>query len=115
LTGTNDALVELVYDPTFTVGGGALTWTSPDADSGVEYSVHGDANAGAFTGGHPAASAYSPSTAGARAAFAVTTRGLQLPLVLDSTGANPKALSVVITSMTGNSVNRASINWTEIR
>lgn len=115
LTGTNDALVELVYDPTFTVGGGALTWTSPDADSGVEYSVHGDANAGAFTGGHPSASAYSPATAGARASFALTTRGLQLPLVLDSIGANPKALSVVITSMTGNSVNRASINWTEIR
>jgi hypothetical protein len=116
ITKTNDSLVELVYDPTFTVGGGALTWTAADAaDSGVEYCVHGDANAGAITNGIPISSLYGTAGSGANRVAVGRDTPTRLPLVLDSAGANPKALSVVVTSLTGTSTNNAALNWKELR
>lgn len=115
LIATNDNLIEIVYNPTFTTGGGALTWTSAADESAVEYSVHGDANAGAFTGGIVIHSEYGASGQGTFTESMHTELLARLPLVLDSAGANPIALSMVITSVTGTSNIQAAMNWKEIR
>jgi hypothetical protein len=119
-TITNDCLWELVYNPTFTVGGGALTWADVDTTySAVERCVHGDANAGAITGGYVIASGYgiTGGGSGANAVAGAATPDLlaRLPLTLDSAGANPIALSLVCTSLTGNSVNAGALGWKEIK
>lgn len=115
MAGTNNALYEVVYNPTFSTGGGALTWTSADANSTVEYSVHGDANAGAFTGGMVVQSGYLPSGSGVERISQDRLTVTRFPLVLDSAGANPTSLSIVFTATTGTSNCNAAWNWREIR
>lgn len=104
---------ELIYNPTFVTLGGALTWTSASADSMVEYSVHGDANAGAFSTGQRLYSGQvivSP-TSTVRIERQILDR---LPLVLDSAGGNPIALSLVVTA-SGATDCYSSIDWKELR
>ena len=106
---------ELVYNPTFTAGGGALTWTAADSLSGIEYSLHADANAGAITGGTTLESGYLVAAGSTRGSlshdFAFTT-----PLTLDAAGANPRALSVVMTRIgTGTADCAVAISWHEHR
>lgn len=114
---TNPSLYEIVYDPTFTVAAGALTWTSADASSIVEYSVHGDANAGAITAGITVQSGYVPISGIGATQRALAERDLisKMPLVLDIAGANPKALSIVCTSLNLTSDCRGAIGWQEYR
>lgn len=116
LTTGNDAYFEIVYNPTLTTGGGALTWGDPHAQSAIEYCLHGDANAGAFTGGIVLTSGYISSGLGA-SALAVVQAELKskLPLTLDMNGENPIVLSIAVTSMTGTSNNSAALSWAEIR
>lgn len=115
IVGTNNALWEIVYNPTFNTGAGALVWTSAGSESTIEYSVHGDANAGGFTVGIPTQSGYVPAGAGVVQGALVARSAERLPLVLDSTGANPIAVSVVVTPMAGNTVVAAALNWRETR
>jgi len=114
ITKTNDALFELVYNPTFTTGGGALTWTSVGNNSTVEYCVHGDANAGAFTNGYVVHSGYVIAGTGAERGETKDFVESYLNLTLDNAGANPIALSVVATSFTGTATMNASLCWKEI-
>lgn len=112
-TQTNDCLYELVYNPTFT---GTPTWTAVDAtNSAVEYSVHGDAAAGAISGGMVVSSGYSISGAAAnRLSLSVDVLS-RLPLTLNSAGASPIALSLVCTSLSGSSTNHGAFTWKELK
>lgn len=114
-TGTNIVtLIELVYNATFTAGAGALTWTSANASSIVEYCLHGDANAGAFTGGDVVDAFILAGTTQQRSSQlnAVLAR---FPLVLDIAGANPRAFSIVGTDISGNATLYGTMNWNEVR
>jgi hypothetical protein len=114
-TGTNIVtLIELVYNPTFQTSSGSLTWTSANAASIVEYSVHGDANAGAFTGGDVVESFIIAGTNTQRASQ-LQQLAARFPLVLDAAGANPRALSLVATDVTGTATVYGTVTWNEVR
>lgn len=104
-------LIEIVYAPTFT---GTPTWTSADAESLAEYSVHGDAAAGAFTGGTIVQSFFVTATNQSRATFN-SQLFARLPLTLDIAGLNPRALSVVGTDVSGSATAYATLDWREVR
>ena len=111
-SGTNIiTLVELVYNPTFT---GTPTWSSASAESSVEFSVHGDAANGAFTGGTVVDSFLLAGTTQQRQSTLgkITAR---YPIVLDRAGANPRALSLVGTDVSGTATLYATMTWREIR
>ena len=104
--------VEVVYDGSLTGG----SFASVDTNSATEM----DVAATAITGGQVIASFYiaassqgSQSTPGAGSGLGVTSR---LPLTLDSTGANPKVISLVAESIPGTSTDvGTTINWQELR
>lgn len=109
-------LVELVLSPTYTTGGGALTWTAFNATySGVEYSVHGDANAGAFTGGVVLQSFLVASGSGASRGAASADLRSRIALTLDAAGTGQRALAVVTTNLSGTPGSFATITWRELR
>lgn len=111
-TGTNIiTLVELVYNPTFT---GTPTWSSASAESSVEWSVHGDAAAGAFTGGTVVDAFFLAGTTGQRATQ-LSKIAARYPLTLDIVGANPRALSLVVTDIAGTATAYGTMSWREIR
>jgi len=88
-------LWELVYDPTFTTSSGALTWTQVNSQSGVEFSVHGDANAGAFTGGLVVQSGYVPASTGSVGSSSIELDSkTKLPITLNIAGTTPIALTL---------------------
>lgn len=107
---TNTALWEIVYAPTFT---GTPTWSSAGDQSIVEYSVHGDAAAGAFSAGYVLESGYVINGAGQARDLVTDAIESFLPLAHDQDGANPTALSLVCTSLTGTANVAASFNWHE--
>lgn len=109
---TNDCFWELVYNPTFT---GTPVWTSADANSITEFSTHGDAAAGAITGGIVIDSGYVP--AGAEGARGSAQQPIlnKYPLTLNAAGSGPKSLALVCTSFTGTSTDAGAIHWEEIR
>jgi len=111
---SNDVRWELVFNPTFT---GAPVWVDPGTHTAVEYSVHGDAAAGAITGGLVVNSGYGVSGVGVAAGAIVQTPLLnKLRLNLDMAGANPRAMSLVVTSMVAGAANVAgALSWKESR
>jgi hypothetical protein len=80
----------------------------------VEYSVHGDANAGAFTGGDVVESFIIAGTNTQRASQ-LQQLAARFPLVLDAAGANPRALSLVATDVTGTATVYGTVTWNEVR
>lgn len=118
-TGTGYQLVELVYNPTLTVSGGALTWARTTG-SAVEYCLHGDANAGAFTNGTVVSSWIIPSAAstGSTARQPIDANvdiTARWPLCADIAGTSSRVLSVVVTNLVGSVPTAiATINWREI-
>jgi hypothetical protein len=114
LVSTNDAFWELIFNPTFT---GAPVWVDPGTHTAVEYSVHGDAAAGVITGGLKVNSGYVASGVGVAAGAIVQTPLLnKLRLNLDMAGANPRAFSIVMTSMVAGAANVAgALSWKESR
>ena len=110
---TNDALWELVYDPSFT---GTPVWTDTNASySSVQFSVHSDAAAGALTGGLVVASGFAPAAQGSFAKFEAQKFDFKYPITLDINGSNPKALALVCTSLNNTANVKALMNWAEIR
>ena len=113
---TQGIYYEIVYNPTYT---GTPTWTAVDALSGVEYSVHGDAAAGAITAGKVISSGFLVAGgATGDTAFAKEFQPIiptRWPLTLDIAGANPTALAIVATSLTGTASVHSSIDWNEYR
>lgn len=111
-TGTNIiTLVELVYNATFT---GTPTWTSASASSSVEWSVHGDAAAGAITGGTTITSFLLAGSTTQRQSQLRSIVG-KAPLVLNIAGANPRALSLVATDVAGTATVYGTMDWEEYR
>lgn len=114
LVGTKDILWELVYNPTFTTGGGSLTW-STISESGIEYCVHGDANAGAFTNGNVIESGYAQAGSGSSKNEISAGIASKFPITLDYAGSNPRAMSLACTAFSGTATVNASIAWSELR
>jgi len=113
LVSTNDARWELVFNPTFT---GTPVWVDPGTHTAVEYSVHGDAAAGAISAGIMVNSGYVAAGVGIAAGAIVQTPLLnKLRLNLDMAGANPRAFSLVMASMTGTSNVAGALSWKESR
>jgi hypothetical protein len=113
LVSTNNARWEIVFNPTFT---GTPVWVDPGTHSAVEYSVHGDAAAGAFTAGIMLNSGYAAAGVGIAAGAIVQTPFFnKLRATLDIDGANPRAFSLVVTSMTGTSNAAGAMSWKESR
>jgi hypothetical protein len=103
--------MEIVYNG---VLGGTPSWNSVNADSLVEFDIAGTTVTGGITFEHDHADAggvgqktFSEETSGDLAA--------RYPLNLDIAGANPKHLSLVVTSMTGTCDAVGHLDWKEIR
>jgi hypothetical protein len=113
LAATNDALLEFLYNPTFT---GTPVWVDPGSDIAVEYSIHTDAAAGALTApGLPVGNHYLPSGQGATAqAISVNPLLNKLRPRLEMGGAQ-RALTLAGTSMSGTSAIAAGLVWGEVR
>ncbi|NBR66136.1 MAG: hypothetical protein EBT79_02450 [Actinobacteria bacterium] len=110
---TNDALWELVYNPTFT---GAPAWSDANtANSSVEYSTHTGAGNGAITGGIVVATGFAPAAQGSFAKYEAKGFDFKYPITLDLNGANPIALSIVCTSLNNTANIRSLMNWAEVR
>jgi hypothetical protein len=113
LVSTNNAKWEIVFAPTFT---GTPVWIDPGTHTAVEYSVHGDAAAGAITGGLKLNSGYAVAGVGVAAgAIAQVSLLNKLRATLDMAGANPRAFSLVITSMSGTANAAGAMSWKESR
>jgi cell wall-associated NlpC family hydrolase len=114
LEGAGLVLVEVVYAPTFT---GTPTWAAVDAASTVERSLHGDAAAGALTGGTVLAT-FLVSSAGVGGGVrgdqfkALATRA---PLALTAAGGQTRAYALVATALVGTPTIRAALNVRELR
>lgn len=112
LVTTNDAIWELVYDPTFT---GSPTWVDANAHSAAQYSLHTGAGNGAITGGIVVASGFAPAAQGSFSSYEAKGFDFKYPITVDLNGQNPKALSLVCTSLNNTANVRSAINWAEIR
>ena len=106
-TQDNPVFYEIIYGGTL---GGTPSFNSVDGSSIVEYDTAGTT----VTGGIVIDSGYVPS--GDKLPPSVITRSAlsKLPLVLDSTGANPIKLTVVVTSLNLTAVVGAALHWTEV-
>jgi len=107
---------ELQYNPVFNAGAGALTWTSADAESMVEYCTHGDANAGALTTeGSVMDCGHILSSVSQKISFE-SDISMKRPITLDEAGLNPIAVSIVAVRLGATSSDTYShFEWTEIR
>ena len=90
-------------------------WTSADANSIVEYSIHGDGANGAITGGIVIACGYAPEGSGTSRVAQSLVVTSKYPITLDAAGANPKALALVCTSLAATSNDTGAMNWQEVR
>jgi hypothetical protein len=110
---TNDGYWEIVYNPTFT---GTPVWADANSTySAFEYSTHSDAASGAFTGGIVVDCGYIVAGQGPKR-HGVISHAFQLiyPITLDMLGANPKSLSLVMTSLSGSCSALGTFVWSEI-
>jgi len=108
LTSSGSVYWELVYNPTLT---GTPSWTSVDANSGVNYDV---ANT-TLTGGTVIASGFSSGAGDTARGTNIEPLIGAVPLTLDYAGSTADILSIVCTAFTGSVVTNAHMDWTEIR
>lgn len=109
---TNSSIIEFVYSASFS---GTPVWVSAGPDSTVEYCLHADGAAGAFSGGYSFSTGMVLGATGTAGRY--TTSDLvenRFPIVLDMNGNNPIPLSLVATSFTGTSTIVSTLNWKEI-
>lgn len=107
LVGAATCLVEVQYDATLSGG----TWTRTDPSSAVEFGVGQTVD----TAGIPVQTLFVPEGSGNLQTAAGSAVASQYPLALDAAGANPKALTVVATTLTGTGTARAAMGWRELR
>lgn len=114
LYADNPIFWELVYNPSFT---GTPTWTSAGTLSGAEYSLHGDAAAGAISaGGTVIHSGYLATGVGSGNNSIDASVGASYPVALDLAGTTSTTLSLVVTRIGASTTNvGASISWLERR
>lgn len=107
LIGVNSILCEVIYNCTLTT---VSPWVSVDSESGMEYNYGVGATISAV--GTVISSFY---LGGANRDAFPSNIGDTFPLVLDSFGANPLPISLVLTSITGTSQCRGTIDHHEYR
>ena len=103
----NPIFYEIIYDGTL---GGSPSWNSVANESITEFDVAGTTVAGGVmvhSGYIAAGNVNNPS-------METDSITAKLPLVLDSAGANPKKLSIVVTSMSGTATVAAAFHFTEV-
>ena len=100
-------LVEVFYNSTLTGG----TATRAHATSATEVLVGQTIGAT----GIPVQSFFVTSGGGQSAGGGASTVADRYPLTLDIAGANPRNLSVCVTTLTGTGTARGSIDWVEVR
>ena len=106
-------LAEVVYSPTLS---GTPTWTDVNTNySGMEYSVHGDAAAGAFTGGLVIWNGFLGVGGGVAEEALSGGIGSKLPWGLDLAGAVSLPISLVLTPVSGTVATRGGMHWREVR
>jgi len=103
----SDIYYEIVHNGTL---GGSPSFTSVSTNSIVEYDVAGTT----VTGGEVIDAGYLPASAGGIQYSFLNNIFIRLPLSLDINGANPKNLSVVITSLSGTANVRATLKFREL-
>ena len=105
---SESALVEVFHASTLTGG----TWTRPNANSAVEVGVGQTIT----TPGIPVGAFFVAAGSGPKVTAAAQT-GISstYPLTLDISGANPRALTLAITTLANTGTARGSISWKEIR
>lgn len=108
LTGTNGALIELVYNGTLLGGAGA--YTSANTSSLVEYNI----DRTGITGGYVINSFYVPSGVGTAKIALSNDIESKLGLALDVAGSVQDRLSIVATALTGTSTVNAAVTWKEL-
>ena len=110
---------EIVYNPTLTTAGGALTWAR-QTGSAIEYCLHGDANNGAFTAGTSINRWLSgSSTAGQSGVKVPYDAKLNItqrwPVAANIAGDATRVISLVAQSLSGSTPTAiAVVNWREI-
>jgi hypothetical protein len=105
LVGTNPAEILTYYNATITGG----VWVSADPQSAVEFNV-----GGTIAGGVLVEVLYMTGSSGAVRSAGGEPIHSQYPIVLDSTGANPRVFAIAARSIGSASTARAAINWQEI-
>lgn len=106
---TATAFYEVVYGGAL---GGTPSWTSASENSIVEYDVAGTT----VTGGEVLDTGFVVVSGSGGTARGGVSAGIlsKLPLVLDTAGANPINLSLVVTGIGGNPTSHGSITWREL-
>lgn len=106
VTSSGNAIVYLIYNPTFT--GGA--WTDNDtAYSSIEYW----STLGTITGGVRVQVGYVTSSSGRGSLSSLI--GARYPIGIDYAGANPRGLCLVAQSLSGTINMTGAMNWRELR
>jgi hypothetical protein len=106
VTGGNNVLWELVYNPTL---GGTPVWTSAGDNSLVEYDIAGTT----VTGGEIVSSGYSLAGTGSTRGKASAETHSKYPMALDVDGGTPPIMALVCTSFTGTATVNASLGFKE--
>ena len=99
-------LVEVFYASVLT-GGSWGTIANSSVEIGTGQTI--------TTAGTPVEAFFVASGAGTTRGSGSATIDSQYPLVLDAAGANPRALTIAATAVSGTGTARAAINWKEIR
>ena len=107
LVGGQPCLIQLQYGAVLAGG----TWTRADDNSAVEVGLGQTIT----TPGIVVDALYVPAGSGNVRAVSGESVTSQYPLTLDAAGANPKALTVVATALSGTGTVRAAAGWREIR
>jgi hypothetical protein len=106
VTGGNNVLWELVYNPTL---GGTPSWTSAGDNSLIEYDIAGTT----VTGGEIVSSGYSLAGTGSTRGKASAETQSKYPMALDVDGGTPPIMALVCTSFTGTATVNASLGFKE--
>lgn len=107
ISSNHTVLWELVY-------GGALTGAAFAAVDGTHSITERDSTATAITGGITISPDFASSTNQSRVTVPVNL-AQRLPLTLDTAGANPINLSLVVTSFSGDATCHGVMKWRELR
>jgi len=109
LVATNNCLVELVRNPTYT---GTPTWAAVDATNSL---AEATVNATTITGGTVLFSEYQVAGAGSSRAASKASLSDRLVLAYSHLLATPDSIAIVGTSMSGTSNIQAAMTWKEVR
>jgi hypothetical protein len=104
---TKPAMLQLYHGATITGG----TWTSSDAESGIEYNN----TATGFTGGHLVDSMYGAATKDGVTGVTEASNRMFLTIDIDGNNIDSSNYTIVGEGLGGNALVYANIHWTEVK